>query len=365
MINNSNSNEKVLVAMSGGVDSAAAAILLKNAGYTVFGVTFFMHGTNEEAEKFMSYAPGTTSRSAREAAEAAGAEHIVRDLRPAFRERVTDVFVSSYACGETPNPCVTCNRTVKFHELLKLADEMGIDKIATGHYSEVVLLENGRYTFKIGRDAKKDQTYMLYTLPQSVISRLLLPLEGYEKSEIRELVRGCGISCGDSKDSQDICFIPNGDYAEYMEKCGFVHVPGNYVDINGNVIGHHLGFARYTRGQRKGLGVAFGHPMYVNGKNAEENTVTLTTEDALFSDTVYIKNIYTPAFSDDEIKNSSPFRVSAKIRYTPKFGQATVYPQVGDGIRKVVFDEPQRAATTGQHCVFYSDGVLLGGGEII
>ena len=356
----SNEKKKVLVAMSGGVDSAAAAILLNDAGYDAVGVTFLMHGDDKTAEEFLSYKEGTASALAKEVADACGVLHIAVDLRREFKERVTDPFVSAYAAGETPNPCVICNRTVKFYELLRLADKIGADFIATGHYSEVVLTEDGRYTFRIGRDAKKDQTYMLYTLPQEVISRLILPLGRYEKTEIRNLVTSRGISCGASKDSQDICFIPDGDYAKYMENCGFVHIPGDYVDINGRVIGRHKGFACYTRGQRKGLGVAFGHPMYVNAKDAEKNTVTLTLEDELFSESVYIKNVYTPAFETV----TEPFRVTAKVRYTPKSGMATVYPS-SDGDWRLVFDEKQRAATKGQHCVFYDGDILLGGGEIV
>ncbi len=348
--------------MSGGVDSAAAVIMLSDAGYDVTGVTFFMHGSDTEAEAFLSYADGTASASAKEVADACGIRHIALDKRAEFKKRVTEPFVGAYAVGETPNPCVICNREVKFHELLSLADEMGFELIATGHYSRTVKLEGGRYTFEVGRDAKKDQTYMLYTLPQSVISRLILPLGDSEKGEIRELVMSRGISCGASKDSQDICFIPDGDYAAYMEKNGFVHIEGNYIDGDGKIIGRHRGHACYTRGQRKGLGIAMGRPVYVNAKDAEKNTVTLTDEDALFSREVKIKNVYTPAFETA----GEPFRVAAKIRYTPKIGAATVYPS-DDGVWTLVFDEKQRAATKGQHCIFYdTDGELLfGGGEII
>ncbi len=359
MITDNENKRTVLLAMSGGVDSAAAALYLCDSGYDVTGVTFFMHGTDEEANDFLSYKENTASYKARELCDALGIGHIVRDKRREFAINVTEPFVAAYADGKTPNPCVICNRTVKLRELLLLADEMGFDFIATGHYSCIERLPNGRTTLKVSADAKKDQSYMLYTLPQTVLSRLILPLGDKTKPEVREYVTSRGFAVGGAADSQDICFIPDGDYASYMERAGFAHKKGNYVDRDGNVLGRHLGFARYTSGQRKGLGIALGKPAYVIDKSAVDNTVTVTLDERdLFSNTVMIGDVYTSAFESV----TEPFRVTAKIRYTPREAAATVYPE-GD-VWRVVFDEPQRAPTRGQHCVFYRDGVLVGGGEI-
>lgn len=353
--------KKILLAMSGGVDSAAAAILLKRDGFDVTGVTFFFNGTDAEANDFLTYADGSASAKAKEVTSALGIPHLAIDKRSEFRACVTERFVSDYACGKTPNPCVICNRHVKIRCLIELADELGCDFIATGHYAVPVTLENGRSSVKKATDTKKDQSYMLYRLTQEMLSRLILPLGGYTKPEIRKIVTDAGFtSCGSAADSQDICFIPDGDYAAYMERCGFVHRDGDFLDLEGNVIGRHKGFARYTRGQRKGLGVAFGHPVYVTDKDAEANTVTLADEDALFGCEVTIDNVNLTAIESV----TEPIRVAAKLRYTPHEAVATLIPDTDSKLR-LVFDEPQRAATRGQHCVFYDGELLLGGGEIL
>ncbi len=359
-MNNENLHKRVLLAMSGGVDSAAAAILLARDGYEVTGVTFLFVGTDEDAWDFLSYADGSASAKAKEVCDRLSIGHIALDKRGEFRTCVTEPFVDAYASGGTPNPCVECNRRVKIRCLYELACELGCDFIATGHYATPVTLENGRTTLRKAADTKKDQTYMLYRLPQELLSRLLLPLGAYTKPEIRALVSGMSLSSGDDRDSQDICFIPDGDYAAYMEKCGFTHTDGDFIDENGNKIGRHRGFARYTCGQRKGLGVAFGHPVYVIDKSAAANTVTLGEESALFGCEVTVGDA---CFSAVE-GVSAPTRVTAKLRYTPREGAATLFP-LGDGTYRLVFDEPQRAATRGQHAVFYVGDVLFGGGVII
>ncbi len=346
--------------MSGGVDSAAAAILLARGGYDVTGVTFLFNGNEKDASAFLSYADGTASAKAKEVTARLSIPHIALDRRNDFRVCVTEPFVDAYATGKTPNPCVICNRRVKIRCLLELADSLGIDFIATGHYAIPVTLDGGRASVKKAADTKKDQSYMLYLLTQEMLSRLLLPLGSLTKPEIRELVTSHGFTCGTDKDSQDICFVPDGDYAAYMEKCGFRHRDGDFIDVNGNVIGRHHGFARYTTGQRKGLGVAFGHPVYVTDKDAVANTVTLADEDALFRRDVSVGDVNLTAI--DSL--TEPIRVTAKLRYTPREAAATVYP-VGGGKLKVIFDEPQRAATRGQHCVFYDGDLLIGGGEIM
>ncbi len=361
MLDNRTNNEKkrVLLAMSGGVDSAAAALYLAEAGYEVTGITFLMHGDGREAEEFFSYKEGSASQKAKSVCDAIGIGHLTGDAREAFRRCVTEPFVAAYGAGKTPNPCVICNRTVKLRFLLDAANEGGYDYIATGHYSGLCTLPNGRVTLSVAADKRKDQSYMLYTLPQSVLSRLILPLGDKNKPEVREYVTAHGFEVGGDADSQDICFIPDGDYASYMERQGFVHEKGDFIDVEGKRVGTHGGYARYTTGQRKGLGIALGKPAYVIGKSAEANTVTVSTDEGdLFAREIEIENVYTPAFE----KAEEPFRVTAKIRYTPKEAAATVYP--GGERWRLVFDEPQRAPTKGQHCVFYADGVVLGGGEI-
>ncbi len=346
--------------MSGGVDSAAAAILLAECGYDVTGVTFLFNGTDADARDFLEYKDGSASQKAREVTARLSMPHIALDKRDEFRRCVTEPFVDAYASGLTPNPCVMCNPLVKLRCLYELADENGCDFIATGHYASPVRLENGRVTLRKASDTKKDQSYMLYRLPQSMLSRLLLPLGERTKPEIRELVVSHGFSCGGDKDSQDICFIPDGDYAAYMEKCGFVHRDGDFIDACGSVIGRHHGFARYTRGQRKGLGVAFGHPVYVTDKSAADNTVTLGEDEELFGRTVTVGDVNFAAV--DGI--TEPTRVTAKLRYTPREGTATLYPNE-NGTFTLVFDSPERAATRGQHAVFYQGDTLLGGGFIL
>ncbi len=354
-----NEKKRVLLAMSGGVDSAAAALYLTEAGYNVTGVTFLMHGDGRVAEEFFAYKEGSASAKAKAVCDAIGIDHVTGDARLRFRECVTVPFVAAYGEGKTPNPCIICNRTVKFRLLLDAANEGGYDYIATGHYSRVCSLPGGRVTLSVATDTRKDQSYMLYTLPQSVLSRLILPLGDKNKPEVREYVTSHGFEVGGDADSQDICFIPDGDYAAYMERQGFVHEKGDFIDVEGKRVGTHGGYAKYTTGQRKGLGIALGKPAYVIDKNAETNTVTVSTDESeLFTREIEIGNVYTPAFETAE----EPFRVTAKIRYTPREAEATVYPREGNW--RVVFDEPQRAPTKGQHCVFYENGVLLGGGEI-
>lgn len=347
--------------MSGGVDSAAAAILLKRDGFDVTGVTFFFNGTNAEANDFLTYADGSASAKAKEVTSALGIPHLAIDKRSEFRACVTERFVSDYACGKTPNPCVICNRHVKIRCLIELADELGCDFIATGHYAVPVTLENGRSSVKKATDTKKDQSYMLYRLTQEMLSRLILPLGGYTKPEIRKIVTDAGFtSCGSAADSQDICFIPDGDYVNFIERTTGEHFArGNFIDKQGNILGTHEGIIKYTIGQRKGLGLALGEPMYVCAKSIEKNTVTLAKNEELFARELTAHQIN--LISCDSIP--SPIKIKAKIRYNQKEQPATAVQIVPDKI-KIIFDEPQRAITSGQSVVMYDGDIVVGGGII-
>ncbi len=342
------SDQTVLIAMSGGVDSSAACLLLKNAGYTCRGLTMRLTGTGSKDEQ-----------DAAAVAEALGIPHEVADLSSRFRELVIEPFVSEYEQGLTPNPCVRCNRTVKFGELLKLADERGLRYLATGHYARVVR-EDGRYLLKKGRDPEKDQSYVLYSLTQEQLARVTFPLGDYTKQEIRELTAEAGFANAGKKESQDICFIPDGDYAAFIEDLrGCPLSCGDFLDTRGEVLGQHRGMLRYTKGQRKGLGLALGTPVYVLDKSPEENTVTVGPEADLFereADLICVN--YIPFDSPP-----GPIRVTAATRYRKKEAPATVRP-TGEGTCTITFDEPQRAMTRGQSVVFYDGDLVVGGGII-
>jgi len=345
--------ENVLIAMSGGVDSSAAALLLQRAGYAVQGAMLHLWSKED--------APLYSLPSEQDAARVAAALQIpfaVYDHRDAFRREVIDEFIAAYERGETPNPCVLCNRRVKFAYMLRAADALGIDKIATGHYARITK-ENGRYCIRKGADAKKDQSYMLTDLTQAQLSRVLFPLGDLTKEQIRALAMESGLPVAEKKDSQDICFIPDGDYVRFItETTGKTYPAGDFADLGGNILGKHSGLIRYTTGQRKGLGLALPAPMYVLSKDIENNRVILGTNEQLFTKecTVHSVNaVSIPAFD-------APMRAEVKVRYSHAASAAWLYPE-GETVR-VVFDEPQRAITPGQTAAFYDGDLLLGGGRI-
>ncbi len=352
--------ERVIAAMSGGVDSSAAAKCLLDAGADVLGVTFRMF--SEGGVFRAGSCAEDAAESARGAADALGIPHRVYEMHADFDRAVIRPFIEAYERGETPNPCVECNRCIKFPVALRCADELGYDKIATGHYACVTYdTGSGRYLLARAKDDTKDQTYMLYSLPQSVLSRLLLPLGGLTKPEVRELARAAGLSAADRKDSQDICFIPDGDYVAFMERYRQKSAaPGDFVDKNGAVLGRHRGIPAYTVGQRKGLGIALGKPMFVLAKDAKTNTVTLGEEADLFSARLVAKNINLIAAE----KLTAPIRCTAKTRYSHKGAAATV-EQTGEDELTVLFDAPQRAITPGQALVLYDGDTVIGGGTIV
>ena len=342
-------NKRVLLGMSGGVDSAVATYLLKKNGYEVIGVTMSLCTDNSEDIK-----------DAKRIASRVGIEHITVDFSVDFKKKVVDNFIKCYKDGGTPNPCVECNKFIKFGKMFELADEMNAHFIATGHYARIECDENGKYVLKKAKDLLKDQTYVLYNLTEDKLKRILFPLGDLSKAEAREIAEAQGFVNAHKKDSQDICFVPDGKYAEFIEKTTDETFPdGNFVTTDGTVVGRHSGIIRYTIGQRKGLGVAFGHPIFVLSKNVEDNTVVLGENEKLFSTSLTAHDVNLINLD----KFSEPTRVLAKIRYNQTEQPASVI-SIGEGRMRIDFDMPQRAVSKGQSVVLYDGDVVVGGGII-
>ena len=342
--------EKVLLGMSGGVDSSTAALLLKEQGYDVTGLTL----------KLCKEDKGQDLADAKAVCEKIGINHITLDLKNEFYEKVISAFINDYKNGLTPNPCLECNKYIKFGIMLDFALKNGFQKIATGHYARVER-EGDRFILKKATDISKDQSYVLYSLTQHQLSHLLLPLGSLSKSEIREKAEESGLVNANRPDSQDICFVPDGDYASFIEKTdGFVSQKGDYVDINGTFLGKHEGVINYTIGQRKGLGIALGKPQFVIDKNAQTNTVILGDEEHLFKTEVLVKDVNFIPFERLE----KEMNVKAKLRYRHKESPCAISP-LENGKVKIVFSDPQRAPSAGQAAVFYDGNTVVGGGKII
>lgn len=353
--------KKVIVGLSGGVDSAAAALLLKNEGFDLLGVTLkLFEKKGLSLDKNNACCNENDIKDAEDICKNLGIPHKVLDFGKSFKENVIDYFISSYKNGETPNPCVVCNRTVKFEELFREADRNGNALAATGHYARIGE-SNGRYYIMKGKDVSKDQSYVLYGLSQNFLSRTVFPLGCFSKSEIRELAKEAGIAVSGKKDSQDICFIPDGNYREFIEDyTGTKFKTGDFVLRDGTVIGTHSGIIGYTVGQRKGLGIASTEPYYVLSKNTETNTVTLGREQELYSKTFTVKNVNFMAIE----KLESSIKLKIKTRYRQQEKSATVSPTDENTVR-VEFGEAQKAITPGQSAVFYDGDVVVGGGIIV
>lgn len=352
----------VCIGMSGGVDSSVAAYLLKKQGYNVIGVTMQIWQDEDSAE--ISENGGCCGLSAvddaRRVANKLDIPYYVMNFKQEFKKYVIDYFIDEYKNGRTPNPCIACNRYVKWEALLHRCMGIGGDLIATGHYARVIQLPNGRYTLKVAKGVIKDQTYALYNLTQEQLSKTLMPVGDYTKDEIRAIAEEIGLSVANKPDSQDICFVPDGDYAGYLEReAGIKSVPGNFIDTNGNVLGRHKGIIHYTIGQRKGLGLAMGHPVFVADILPETNEVVIGENADIFQDRLMADRVN---FMSVE-KLEEPMSVTAKIRYSHKGAPCTI-SMLDDKHVAAVFDEPVRAVTKGQAVVFYKDDYIVGGGVI-
>ena len=354
--------KKVVVGMSGGVDSSVAAYLLKEQGYDVIGVT--MQIWQDEESKIQEENGGCCGLSAvddaRKVAAQIGIPYYVMNFKKDFQEKVIDYFVDEYLHGRTPNPCIACNRYVKWESLLTRSMEIGADYIATGHYARVEQLPNGRYAIRHSATWSKDQTYALYNLTQDQLRRTLMPVGEYEKDQIREIAKEIGLQIANKPDSQDICFVPDHDYASFItQETGKESKPGNFVDEEGNIMGQHRGLIHYTIGQRKGLGISSSTPIFVKELRPQTNEVVLCKSESLFSRDCHVDNINYMA----EEKLTGPVKAIGKIRYSHAGAPCTLYPQP-DGTLLAQFDEPQRAMTPGQAAVFYQDDHVLCGGTI-
>lgn len=356
--------KKVVVGMSGGVDSSVAAYLLREQGYEVIGVTMQIWQDEDwalQAENGGCCGLGAVE-DARRVAGQLGIPYYVMNFKREFRIQVMDYFTAEYLAGRTPNPCIACNRYVKWESLLKRSLEIGADYIATGHYARVEQLSNGRYAIRNSVTATKDQTYALYNLTQNQLSHTLMPVGAYTKDEIRAIAERIGLAVAHKRDSQEICFIPDNDYAGFIDReCGEqVPPPGNFVAADGTVLGTHRGITHYTIGQRKGLGIALGHPVFVTEIRPETNEVVLGEDAEVFTDRLYAGRLNFMAVPD--IPDGAD--LVAKIRYSDAGSPCTVYRTGEDEIR-CDFKEPVRAVTPGQAVVLYDGDYVAGGGTIL
>lgn len=352
-----------VVGMSGGVDSSVTAYLLKEQGYDVIGITMQIWQSEDQAaiEENGGCCGLSAVEDARRVAAQIGIPHYVVNFRDIFRRTVIDNFVSEYKNGRTPNPCIRCNRFVKWEALLDKALALGADYIATGHYARILHLENGRYAVACSASQRKDQTYALYNLTQFQLAHTLMPLGGYDKPQVRKIAQEAGLPVAGKPDSQDICFVPDGNYGKFIEEyTGEPSRAGRFIRKDGSFIAPCRGITAYTIGQRKGLGLSMGHPVFVTELRPSSNEVVIGESEDLFRRELYASSVNMMALES----LPKPVRCRGKIRYTQKMAACTA-DITGDGRLHVIFDDPQRAVTPGQSVVLYDDnGAVIGGGVI-
>ena len=347
---NPQKNNSVLIAMSGGIDSSVAAFLMKEQGYNCAGMTLKLFGDFYDTD------------DAKNIAGILGMPFYLFDFEDSFSKEVIDRFAEAYIKGHTPNPCIDCNRFIKFKQLFEKSKELDYYFIATGHYANVEYDGiSGRYLLKKAADIKKDQSYVLYSMTQERLKHIKFPLGNLTKPEVREIAEKQGFSNAKKKESQDICFVRDGDYAGFIEKyTGRIFPEGDFIDMSGNVLGRHKGIIRYTTGQKRGLGISLGEPMYVYDKNAENNTVTLCRDEELYAKSLTARDINLIPFD----KINGKIKIKAKVRYN-QTEQPAVAEQTGEDELYIEFENPQRAITKGQSVVLYDGDITVGGGTIV
>lgn len=350
--------ERAIIGMSGGVDSSVAAYLMKKAGYECIGATMRLYDSSTEESTCCSL---DDVEDARAVASRLGIRHYVFNFKDDFDRQVIQKFVTSYEQGLTPNPCIDCNRHLKFDRLLRRAQELGCNWVVSGHYAQIRQDPvSGRYLLYKAADRAKDQTYFLACLNQEQMAHIQFPLGGLTKTQVRQIAQENGFVNARKRDSQDICFVPDGDYGAFLQRyTGKTYPEGDFLDLQGQVVGHHRGAACYTLGQRKGLGLAMGAPVYVCAKDMQRNTVTVGPGEALFSPALLAGDWNWYPFPT----LTAPMRVTVKTRHSQFEQAATVYPEE-NGFARVEFDQPQRAVTPGQAVVLYDGDMVVGGGTI-
>ncbi|NDL66190.1 tRNA 2-thiouridine(34) synthase MnmA [Anaerotalea alkaliphila] len=355
--------KRVVVGMSGGVDSSVAAYLLKEQGYDVVGVTMqiWQDEDPEQVQENGGCCGLTAVDDARRVANALGIPYYVMNFKKPFEENVIDYFVREYLEGRTPNPCIACNRYVKWESLLERSLAIGAEYIATGHYAKVVRLENGRYALEQSATLEKDQTYALYNLNQEQLARTLMPVGDYTKEEVRQMAEKISVRIANKPDSQEICFVPDKDYAGFIERhTGAPSKEGDFVDLEGRVLGRHKGIAHYTVGQRKGLGLSLGRPCFVVEIRPQTGEVVVGTDQDVYAIGCIADRLNFMPFEQLE----GTLRVQGKVRYNQKASDCTVR-MIGEDRLECIFDTPQRAVTPGQALVLYDKNLVVGGGTIL